>query len=312
MGKRQKASQSGMSFSITNYKLRITNLQRLTSAVAFLCLFFVFANTSFAQNLSDDEIRQQAERLRSGESETRRDALHKLRASESENASRIATAGLTDKSEIVRATAPFSILALPNDEAAENLVPQLKDKSEYVRRETAYALGKTHSARATRPLVEILQKDKQYSVKCSAAVALGEIADVSAVEALTAVLRRNSKDEEEFLRRSAARSIGQIAEITLQKEFLSQTEIKDYSVFVQENRKSLSAKFLAIQSAVVVMIQILQNPKEADDVKREAAFALGAIGDSRAIPILETKIAAEDYYLAEISRQAVKKILNLK
>lgn len=301
-----------MSVSITNYKLKLANLQRLSSAVAILCAFFVFANASFAQNLSDDEIRQQAERLRSSETETRRDALHKLRASESENASRIATAGLTDKSEIVRATAPFSVLELPNDEAAEGLLPQLKDKSEYVRRETAYALGKTHSTRAMQPLIEILQKDKQYSVKCSAAVALGEIGDVSAVDALTAVLRRNTKDEEEFLYRSAARSIGQIAEITLQKEFLAQTEIKDFSVYVQENRKNLSAKFLVLQSAVVALIQTLQNPKEADDVKRETAFALGAIGDSSAIPILETKITAEDYYLAEISRQAVKKILNLK
>lgn len=298
-----------MSGSITNYELLIKNFRRLIFGAALLC---VFAANVFAQNLTDEQIRQQADRLQRGDEETRRDALHKLRASESENASRIAVEGLTDKSEIVRATAPFSVLSLPSDEAAENLLPQLKDRSEYVRRETAYALGKTRNIRATQPLLEILQRDKDYSVKCAAAVALGEIGDITAVDALTRILQRNPREEEEFLRRAAARSIGQIAEMTLLKEFLAQTEVKNFDAFILENRKTLSVRFSAFQIAVGVLIKTLQNMNEADDPKREAAFALGAIGDARAVPILQANFDAEDYYLAEISRTAVRKLTVFK
>lgn len=294
-----------MSGLIENYKLKIKKLRRLIFGAAFFCFF---AANIFAQNLTDEQIRQQAERLQKGDEETRRDALHKLRASESKNASRIAAEGLTDKSEIVRATAPFSVVSLPSDEAAENLLPQLKDRSEYVRRETAYALGKTRNVRATQPLLEILQRDKEYSVRCAAAVALGEIGDISAVDALTAILQRNPREEEEFLRRAAARSIGQIAEATLLKEFQAQAEIKDYNAFVLANRKTLSEKYPALRNAVPVLIKTVQNRNEADDPKREAAFALGAIGDARATAILQANLNAEDYYLAEISRQALRKI----
>lgn len=316
MGKRQKAkrSASGVRKSITHSNLQITfsgaRTSRLTWFSALFCLFCGFAGNSFAQTLSPAEIRQQAERLESGDVEARRDALHKLRVSESENASRIATEGLTDKAEIVRATAPFSVLDLPSDEAAENLLPQLKDKSAFVRRETAYALGETHSTRAVQPLIQILQRDKEYGVQCSAAVALGEIGDISAVDALTRVLQKNPTEENDFLRRSAARSIGKIAETTLQKEFFSQTEIKDFDVFVMENRKKLIERHPSLRVAASILIRVLQNPEEADDTKREAAFALGATGDVLAITVLKSKLNAEDYYLAEIARMALKKITN--
>src|SRR5207237_2848833 len=119
--------------------------QRLGWVSMFLCAFFLSSNVLKAQTLTDAEIRQQAEQLQTGDTEAKRTALHKLRAAKNENASRVATAGLDDKAEIVRATAPFSVLALPPDEAVENLLPGLKDKSAYVRRETAYALGVTRS-----------------------------------------------------------------------------------------------------------------------------------------------------------------------
>ena len=57
-----------------------------------------------------------------------------------------------------------------------------------------------------------------------------------------------------------------------------------------------------------MLIQTLNNPREFPDVKREAAFALGAIGDAAAIPVLQTNLNNEDYYLAEICRESLKKI----
>ena len=56
------------------------------------------------------------------------------------------------------------------------------------------------------------------------------------------------------------------------------------------------------------MIQTLQNAGESPNTKREAAFALGAIGEESAIPILQTKLNDEDYYLAEIAKESLRKI----
>jgi HEAT repeat protein len=55
---------------------------------------------------------------------------------------------------------------------------------------------------------------------------------------------------------------------------------------------------------------VLQNSSESEDVKREAAFALGAIGDAAAIPVLQANLNDQDYYLAQISREALRKIEN--
>lgn len=266
------------------------------------------AANAVAQNLSASEIEFQAARLKSSDSEMRRDALHKLRASESESASRIAATALRDKSEIVRATAPFSVLSLPSEEAARNLLPQLKDKSELVRRETAYALGKTQNSAATQPLLELLRSDKQFSVKCAAAVALGEIDDLSAANDLNAVLQKSIKQEDEFLRRAAARSLGQIADASLRRQFFAQSTEQNFNIFTLKNRKLLTSNFPLLQTSLLTLIKVLQNPKEADDVRREAARALGAFGDERALPTLQANFSAEDYYLAEIAKNSVRQI----
>ena len=102
---------------------------------------------------------------------------------------------------------------MPKAEAAQVLLPNLQDKSEIVRRETAYALGKVGDASAVNSLLQTLQKDKIFEVRTASAVALGEIGDVSAIGELIKILQKKPKEDEEFLRRAAARSIGQIAQI---------------------------------------------------------------------------------------------------
>ena len=43
-------------------------------------------------------------------------------------------------------------------------------------------------------------------------------------------------------------------------------------------------------------------------MRREAAFALGAIGDKSAVPVLQSNLGSEDYYLAEICLESLRKI----
>ena len=223
-----------------------------------------------------------AQALAGGETEAKRTALFDIRNLRTAEASRIALPARQDKDEIVRATAAGSVIFLPKTEAAQALLPLLADKSEMVRREAAYALGEVGDASATTALITLLQKDKIIEVKGAAAVALGMIGDPSSIETLVKVLQTSPNDDNEFLRRSAARSIGQIAEPAPDKT--------------------------SVKSAVPLLIKSLQSSKEADDVRRESAYALGTIGDASAIGVLEESAKSEDPYLAESSKTALVRI----
>ncbi len=274
-------------------------------------VFFAFF-VCFADNLSAQDLENLAEQIRSGNTEQKREALFRIRNLETEKASRAAIPALRDSEEIVRATAAFSVVFLPKAEAAQVLLPNLQDKAEIVRRETAYALGKAGDSSAVNSLLQTLRTDKIFEVRTAAAVALGEIGDVSAVDELTEILQNRPKEEEEFLRRAAARSIGQIAQIIQKNE----TQVITPENFLPDRYKDLEKpKYLYLENefpvftqAAAVLKNVLQNKKESDDTRREAAFSLGAIGNESAVSILQSKLNDKDYYLAEITEEALRKI----
>ncbi len=232
-------------------------------------------------------IERQRVRLSSAEQEERRDAVSQLGAMHHPDAARVAVSALTDPSPSVRATAASSILALPGDESVQNLIPLLSDKDEFVRREAAYALGKTRGRNAVTPLIDRLLTDKEDAVRGAAAVALGEISDATAVPALAGVIssqagvagsKKNQKSKKEknpFVLRAAARSLGQIGS----------------------------------PGAVPALAAALQDEKAEDDVRRESAVALGLIGDPASVPALRTVLTARDPYLSRAAHEAIQKIL---
>lgn len=232
------------------------------------------------------EIEKQRMRLGSTEVDERRDALTRLGSMHNPDASRVALAGLRDSVAIVKVTAAGAILSLPADESAPGLLPLLGDKDEFVRREAAYALGKTGSRTAVSRLVELLLNDKLDSVRGAAAVALGEIRDETAVAALASVLnpqfrlaatkgkQKKTKTGNSFVLRATARSLGQI-----------------------RSRAGLPA-----------LITALQNEQGESDVRRESAIALGAVGDSSALPALREALMSPDPFLSQTAHEAIRKI----
>ncbi|HZE62434.1 MAG TPA: HEAT repeat domain-containing protein [Pyrinomonadaceae bacterium] len=267
--------------------------------VLFLVAFVSFHYTSVARSSTSVaghtvqgsltplqfEIEKQARRMSSAETEERREALTRLGSMHHPEASRAALPALHDSVAIVRATAASAILSLPHVESVGYLVPLLTDKDEFVRREVAFALGKTHSQSAVQPLVERLNSDKKDSVRGAAAVALGELKDASATLSLAEILspgygtaarssKKSKKGKDLFLLRATAHSLGQIGS----------------------------------SAGVPALVTALQDEKMADDVRRESAFALGLIGDAAAVPALRSVEAAGDPYLAEAAHQAIRKI----
>lgn len=303
-----------------NYDLRITILRSVIKVFALLGVFCASAGNSFTQEIVPigDWITERVsleQRIKSGNDEQKRDALFRIRNLKTAEASLLAIPALRDKSEIVRAKAAFSVIFLSKDEALRVLLPLLNDKKELVRREAAYALGKIGNPSAINPLIQVFQKDKIADVKNASIVALGEIGDVAAVDALTRILQNKPKKENsagEFLRRSAARSIGEIAQTiqTNRTEILTPEHIQTekYKTIEKPNYPKLVESFPVFRQALNVLIETLQNPREVNDIKRESAFALGAIGDESARIVLQTNLTNEDYYLTEISKEALRKI----
>lgn len=231
------------------------------------------------------EIEKQRQRLSSGETEERRDALLRLRSLGDPAAARAAAAALTDPAPLVRATAAASVLALPPAESVADLTPLLNDKDEFVRQQTAYALGQTRSTSAVSSLVERLT-DKQDSVRGAAAVALGEIGDATAVTPLGFLLNQ-------------AGALGQLKKLSKSKP--------EKNVFVLR-AAAHSLGQIGNRAALPVLLVVLRDEKAENDVRREVAVALGAIGDPSAIPALQEVLVADDPYLTEAAYQAIRKI----
>jgi HEAT repeat protein len=91
-----------------------------------------------------------------------------------------------------------------------------------------------------------------------------------------------------MLRRSAARSIGKIA------------------MAVHSGGPTIS--LTRFQEAIPVLIQVLESSAEADDTRREAAVALGQIGDRSAQASLSKCTSSHDPYLAQSCKAALSNL----
>src|SRR5215213_2086398 len=259
-------------------------LQLICALCASLWLTFpAFAQDTRNLTPTQIEIEKQRQRLSSSDVEERRDALMRLGSLRLPTASRTALPALNDPSPIVRATAAKSILSLGAEESVSSLLPLLNEKDEFVRRETAYALGLTRSRAATAALSDRLLNDKEDGVRAAAAVALGQIADEAAVVALVGTLapelsapanKKRKREENVFVLRAAASALGHIRS----------------------------------RAGTAALISVLSNEKLPSDVRRESARSLGLIGDQMAEPALRSASTAADPYLAEIAAEALKKL----
>jgi HEAT repeat protein len=282
-------------------------------------LFLLIASSSFS--VSAQSIDQLAGAVQNGSTEEKRSALFELRNRRSEQASRAALPALKDRDEIVRATAVSSVVFLPKIEASTQLLPLLKDPSEFVRKETAYALGNVGDAPAMHgeeidgtvglALWQMLDKEKSLEVKSAAIIALGKCGGLRSVERLTFYLEKPAKEETDFLRRSAVRGIGTIAEDFRSGSRIFYSSSRGYTP--EEIRDiDLSEDFRWFSFAANTLIKMLNSGPESDDVRREAAWALGNIGSKNAIPALTAVLGSKDPYLVENSRIAIAKIERLK
>jgi HEAT repeat protein len=231
-----------------------------------------FFNLQSRQEAVASEIALLAGRLKSSDEEERRDAALKLASMDEAAAAPALTDALEDSSEKVRSVAATGLASLGDPASIQPLTARLakEKKSPFMRKTIAYALGQFKSQQATPTLVALL-KDKEAEVRGAAAVALGEYEDAAAVGPLTAALT----DKSDFVRAYSANALG-------------------------VNRR-------AAAGAVRELIRLLARDKD-NEVRRQAAIALGRIGDPSSTPALHQAALDEDPYLSQAAREAIRLI----
>ena len=136
------------------------------------------------------------------------------------------------------------------------------------------ALGQISDARTFEPLVAALE-DQDDGVRAAAAAGLGKLADPRAVEPLIAALQRGG----ESVRSAAARALGQIGD---------PRAVEPLAAVRGERWWAVTALGQIGAPALDPLIAALRDDDRR--VRGIAADALGAIGDTRAIPALASAL----------------------
>jgi len=192
-----------------------------------------------------------------------------------EGAASALASALNDRSPRVRAAAVAG-LAHRGEEGSVSLLAErvTKDKDAFVRKVAAHSLAKFQGGARTAALIAALQ-DKKAEVRGAAAVALADHPDSLAVPSLARALT----ETDAFVRAHAARALGVNGSAAVQ--------------------------------AVPALIKLLTSDED-NEAKRQAATALGLIGDRSALEALQRARRDKDPYLAQAALDAISAIENQK
>ncbi|HWP45505.1 MAG TPA: HEAT repeat domain-containing protein [Blastocatellia bacterium] len=218
-----------------------------------------------------EEVAQLASRLDSSDEQERIDAAVKLAMLGTPLAIPALTSALDDREERVRAIAIDGLVMIGDPQVLPLLTNRLeRDRSVFVRKSAAYAIGRLGSRLGTPALLAAL-KDKNAELRGAAVVALSKYRDPAAVPGLIQAL----SDKDSFVRAHAALALGNNGRAAIQ--------------------------------ATPHLIRLLDSDP-SNEVKREAATALGYIGDPSALESLERAKLSSDYLLSQAALSAIKRI----
>jgi HEAT repeat protein len=216
-------------------------------------------------------ISRYAATVQTGDEEERRQAVVMLGAMRDPATIDVLRAALDDKSERVRAAAIAALGWLREPALAPLIATYVtKDKHAFVRKTAVYALGQCASGEVTAALAAAL-RDKDLEVRGAAAVSLSNRPDAAAIEPLIAALT----DKSAFVRAHAAVALG--------------------------------VNGRAAARAVPGLVKVLTTDED-HEARRQAATALGHIGEPSALPALEQAEHSSDPYLSQAAREAISQI----
>ena len=208
-----------------------------------------------------------------------------------ENAVEALLEAVEDRDPEVRRGAAWALGVIRNPRVVDALVSLLGDEDGSVRSGAAWALGVIGDPRAVPSLVRSLE-DGNAEVRRKAAWALGEIGDEGAVDALVRVL----EDEDQDVRR--------VSLLVLEKLGWKPTEEEEVRRLIAEREWDRLAGMGDV--AVESLIEALSAGDS--ETRMKAAWALGEIGDPRALEPLAAALADSEPRVREKAAIALGKL----
>jgi len=165
--------------------------------------------------------------------------------------------------------AALALGKLGNREATPYLIPLLSDEDVTVRRYTAVALGQIRDKRAAEALSRLLQIEKNNYVREKVVLALGEIADMRSLEPLMHILETPSSASSS--RAKAAEILGELGDIKAATLLIQALKDKEADVRV---KSAQALAHLGFKKALPDLEWIIQNPNGVRHYNQIAQDAL--------------------------------------
>jgi len=218
-------------------------------------------------------------------------------SSTGENLRRV-LAGLKDKDSSFRASFALEAGRLQIKESIPSLIKLLDDESYKVRRNAIYALSWMQAKEAVPYLIKLTEENNDKWIRRRATQALGQIGDTQAVPVLIKLL----SDADPAVKENSIYSLGWLKDKGAVSPLLALYEKEKERADDDSSTSSIHIRgdilqalgFIGDKSVSSLLISAL-DPKEDVRIRKDAAFALGLLGDETGIPYLN-KIAAKTIY----------------
>jgi HEAT repeat protein len=180
----------------------------------------------------------------------------------------------------------------------EDLVANLKSPNAGTRREAASELGKSRRREAVSPLAALV-RDPDGRVRLEVVRALGQLRDATAIPALLTSLT----DGDAGIREEA---IGALVELYAERDRGNPVS-RFLEIFSDEFDRSSVPPYVPVEPAVIRgLAKALQD--EDEDIRVEAAFALGILNGTEALPNLNASIKDPEPSVRGAAATAIGKI----
>ena len=215
--------------------------------------------------------------------------------------------GLYDDDETLRVVAARSLGIVPGPESLDVLIRvALQDQSDRVRGHVVKVVGERRVREAVPKLESALAAESEF-VRANAASVLGEVADRSSVP----VLVRSLDDPFWKVRCLASHSIAKIAPDDADARAAIVTRLQTETTPMARVDLAWSAAAMGDRSQLEVVRSLLFKG-EPEDVRAEAAIALGELGDRSDLRVLERAMSDRKGMVRARVADAIDKIKGVK
>lgn len=211
-------------------------------------------------------------------------------------------------------TSAIRALGELNSEAAISaLVSMLQSPDLLLRRAATYELGKTRNLATIPALIKVLQHDQESGIRSTAAYALGEIGNETAISGLLEALR----DEAVRVRESVVEALGKLGGKTALSALLDvlaneveEASVRGNAIYALSKFKGEAARESITPEEKLLRVTGLTQALTYKDasLRSSAAKALGELGNRAAIPALKNALQDSNKFVRAHATESLAKL----